>query len=65
MARILWPPSKPARPKRKGIITSTLNERQEKGIARIFREGIDGFKGGLKRRELYQHHRNVSCHGDE
>jgi Fic family protein len=25
----------------------TLNERQEKVIARIFREGIDGFKGGL------------------
>lgn len=24
-----------------------LNERQDKGIARIFREGIDGFKGGL------------------
>lgn len=24
-----------------------LNERQEKAIARIFREGIDGFKGGL------------------
>jgi Fic family protein len=24
-----------------------LNERQEKVIARIFREGIDGFKGGL------------------
>jgi len=25
----------------------TLNDRQEKVIARIFREGIDGFKGGL------------------
>jgi Fic family protein len=25
----------------------TLNERQEKVIGRIFREGIDGFKGGL------------------
>ncbi len=25
-----------------------LNERQEKVIARMFREGIDGFKGGLK-----------------
>ena len=25
----------------------TLNERQEKVIARMFREGIDGFKGGL------------------
>src|SRR6266705_494882 len=24
-----------------------LNERQEKIIARMFREGIDGFKGGL------------------
>ena len=24
-----------------------LNERQEKVIARMFREGIDGFKGGL------------------
>ncbi|KUM25834.1 cell filamentation protein Fic [Mesorhizobium loti] len=24
-----------------------LNERQEKAIARVFREGIDGFKGGL------------------
>ena len=24
-----------------------LNERQEKAVARIFREGIDGFKGGL------------------
>ena len=26
---------------------SSLNERQEKVIARMFREGIDGFKGGL------------------
>ena len=25
----------------------TFNERQEKVIARIFREGIDGFRGGL------------------
>jgi hypothetical protein len=25
----------------------TLNERQEKVVARIFREGIDGLKGGL------------------
>ena len=25
----------------------TLNARQEKVIARVFREGIDGFKGGL------------------
>ena len=25
-----------------------LNERQEKAIARIFREGVDGFKGGLR-----------------
>jgi Fic family protein len=25
----------------------TLNERQEKVVARMFREGIDGFKGGL------------------
>jgi Fic family protein len=24
-----------------------LNERQEKAIARLFREGIEGFKGGL------------------
>jgi Fic family protein len=24
-----------------------LNDRQEKAIARMFREGIDGFKGGL------------------
>jgi Fic family protein len=24
-----------------------MNERQDKVIARIFREGIDGFKGGL------------------
>src|SRR5258705_7667293 len=24
-----------------------LNERQEKAVARMFREGIDGFKGGL------------------
>lgn len=24
-----------------------FNERQEKAIARMFREGIDGFKGGL------------------
>jgi Fic family protein len=24
-----------------------LNERQEKAIARMFREGIDGFKGGM------------------
>lgn len=28
-------------------IRGKLNERQEKVIARIFREGIDGFKGGL------------------
>jgi Fic family protein len=26
---------------------ATLNERQEKAVARMFREGIDGFKGGL------------------
>ena len=25
----------------------TLNQRQEKVVARMFREGIDGFKGGL------------------
>jgi Fic family protein len=24
-----------------------LNERQDKAIARLFREGVDGFKGGL------------------
>lgn len=24
-----------------------LNERQEKAVARMFREGVDGFKGGL------------------
>ena len=24
-----------------------LNERQEKAVARIFREGLEGFKGGL------------------
>ena len=28
-------------------LRSQLNERQEKVIARMFREGIDGFKGGL------------------
>lgn len=28
-------------------LRNQLNERQEKVIARIFREGIDGFKGGL------------------
>ena len=27
-----------------------LNERQSKVIARVFREGIDGFKGGLRAR---------------
>jgi Fic family protein len=26
---------------------STLNKRQAKVVARMFREGIDGFKGGL------------------
>jgi Fic family protein len=24
-----------------------LNERQQKALARMFREGVDGFKGGL------------------
>ena len=28
-------------------LRAQLNERQEKAIARMFREGIDGFKGGL------------------
>jgi Fic family protein len=28
-------------------LNGQLNERQEKAIARMFREGIDGFKGGL------------------
>jgi len=28
-------------------VKSQLNERQEKALARIFREGADGFKGGL------------------
>jgi Fic family protein len=32
-----------------------LNERQEKVIARMFREGIDGFKGGLSAEKLHQH----------
>ena len=30
-----------------GGVRGQLNERQEKAIARIFREGLDGFKGGL------------------
>ena len=29
------------------LMRGKLNERQDKVIARIFREGIDGFKGGL------------------
>ena len=28
-------------------VKNELNERQEKALARIFREGLDGFKGGL------------------
>ena len=28
-------------------LRSKLNERQSKAIARMFQEGIDGFKGGL------------------
>jgi Fic family protein len=28
-------------------VKSELNERQEKALARIFREGVEGFKGGL------------------
>ena len=28
-------------------VTGRLNERQEKVIARMFKEGVDGFKGGL------------------
>jgi Fic family protein len=28
-------------------VKSRLNERQEKALARIFREGVEGFKGGL------------------
>jgi Fic family protein len=28
-------------------VRGRLNERQEKALARIFREGVDGFKGGL------------------
>ena len=27
-------------------VKSQLNERQEKALARIFREGLEGFKGG-------------------
>src|SRR5438132_7859336 len=29
-------------------VKSQLNERQEKALARIFREGVEGFKGGLR-----------------
>ena len=28
-------------------VRSQLNERQERALARIFREGVEGFKGGL------------------
>jgi Fic family protein len=28
-------------------VKGRLNERQEKALARIFREGVEGFKGGL------------------
>ena len=38
----------------------TLNERQEKVIARIFREGIDGFKGGLSVDNYDHTHRKSS-----
>lgn len=36
-----------AKAKLYGRLRGQLNERQEKVIARMFREGIDGFKGGL------------------
>jgi hypothetical protein len=29
------------------LLRGKLNERQDKVLARMFREGIDGFKGGL------------------
>ncbi len=42
----------------------TLSERQEKVIARLFREGIDGFKGGLSAENYISITENVPCHGD-
>jgi len=40
-----------------------LNERQEKALLRMLREGPEGFRGGLERRQLYQHHRGITGDG--
>jgi hypothetical protein len=48
-----------------------LNERQDKVIARMFKEGIEGFRGGLSvenyitsRRPLHHHHEDLARHRD-
>ncbi len=41
-----------------------LNERQEMGLLRMFREGPEGFKGGLSAGKYIKNHRRVSGDGD-
>jgi Fic family protein len=43
----------------------TLNERQEKGHRPDIPRRHRRLQGRLERRELYQHNRNVPCHGDK
>ena len=41
-----------------------LKARQEKMIARMFEEGVDGWKARTERGELHPYHEGVSCDGD-
>jgi Fic family protein len=43
-----------------GKFRGRFNERQDKGIARMFREGIEGFKGGLSA-DNYISNSQTSC----
>jgi hypothetical protein len=38
-------------------VKGQLNERQEKALARIFHEGVDGFKGGVSAENYIFYHR--------
>lgn len=40
-------------------------ELREKVVARMFREGIDGFKGGLSAGKLHQHHQDFPRNRDK
>ncbi len=39
-------------------LSEQINPRQTKVLLRMFAEGPNGFKGGLKRRELYRDHKD-------